>query len=543
MFTISRLLLYSSLWALGLTACGQHTPFTPLPPSPSSGLKAAQADPPLLKPPLAVSAPPPSLPPSLPLSPPSSPPPPAYFNHLISLVTTEALPLKALLMEAARQAQANVAIHPNIQGSLFYQAHRRPFKAIVDDICEMTGLRARLQGHTLHIEPDSLYWQTYSLASLSLVRENKSRTSISTDIFTGTDNKGLALDNGSTSLLSANTTANFWEELKSNLKHLLKANYEEEDGEEASFSFHRLGGTLTIFATQKQHRAVRSFLRSLLRNTQTQVLIEAKIVEVLLKDEFKSGVHWHSFLEGLKLATTIGDIAVSTLQKEASLPARNVFSLGYSTPNLGAFVSLLSHYGVVRTLSSPRLTVLNNQSAIMKVATNQVFFRIDYSRETQSIHHARDIERATSHVQTIPIGLVMSVHPAANLENGTITLNLRPTISRVVAEKEDPAVAILSRQEKVSTVPEVQVREFDSVLQVSSGETVVMGGLIEERTDKETTHVPFFSELPLVGPALFEGKTDRTQRSELIIFLRATLQPASDPFTVADLHLPVIEAW
>jgi type II secretory pathway component GspD/PulD (secretin) len=136
---------------------------------------------------------------------------------------------------------------------------------------------------------------------------------------------------------------------------------------------------------------------------------------------------------------------------------------------------------------------MNNQSAILKVATNHVFFRIDYNRD-YGYDSRREHEYVSSEVQTVPIGLVMVVHPAINLENGSVTMTLRPTISRIVDEKQDPAVAIVSQQKQQSLVPEVQVRELDSVVHMKSGEIVVMGGLMEERSDNEQTSLPGITE-------------------------------------------------
>ena len=128
----------------------------------------------------------------------------------------------------------------------------------------------------------------------------------------------------------------------------------------------------------------------------------------------------------------------------------------------------------------------------------------------------------------------MMVHPTIDTQTGKITMNIRPTISRVIDQKEDPAVAILSKQTKTSTVPEVQVREMDSILQVESGGIVIMGGLMEERSDNETTGLPGAQDVPLFGN-LFQAKNSERQISELVIFLRATIiEDEEESITPAD---------
>ncbi len=222
-------------------------------------------------------------------------------------------------------------------------------------------------------------------------------------------------------------------------------------------------------------------------------MIEAKIVEVNLNDEFQSGINWASMSGDFFLQGHLGQLARPLvfdpkLNRHGHHPLREVFTIGTRGEDLTALASVLSKFGTVRTLSSPRVTVLNNQTSVLKVATNRVFFKVNYFREIPTDDNP-GFERASSQIQTVPIGLVMVVQPSIDVETGRITMTLRPTISRIIGEEEDPAVAIMSNNRQVSLVPEVQVRELDSVLQMESGDTVVMGGLMEDRSDDEKTRV------------------------------------------------------
>lgn len=446
---------------------------------------------------------------------------PNSMQRKISITMTADVPLREVLMELARQAKVNIAIDPSVKGGLHFQAHGRPFIEIVETICDMAQLKFFVNGSTINIAPDAPYPVNYNVQFLNLSRHNKNRISMATDVFTAMEGYTRDFDNGSSTLLTEESSINFWDELEQNLKNL--ANYSNQNADEApiSYSIHRQAGVVSAYALQKHHKQIAKYLDSVMENAQLQVLIEAKIIEVNLSEEFQSGINWNAVAGDFKLRAPLGAIASAGLFDKKEAAPNNVFTIGNKGKSLTALASVLNKFGTVRTLSSPRLTVMNNQSAVLKVATNFVFFKINYSRDIRT-NDLPDVERASSQIQTVPIGLVMVVHPTINPDTGRITMTLRPTISRVVEEKEDPAVAILSRRRQSSKIPEVQVREIDSVLQVSSGEVVIMGGLMEDRADNSSTGLPGISDIPL-AKYLLGAKENKHTINELVIFLRATI--------------------
>jgi len=214
---------------------------------------------------------------------------------------------------------------------------------------------------------------------------------------------------------------------------------------------------------------------------------------------------------------------------------RDVFTFGGSGKQLTEIVGLINKFGTVRTLSSPRLTAMNNEPGVIKVATNYVYFRINYNRD-YGYDSVREHEYVSSEIHTVPIGLIMVVHPSINLADGSIVLSLRPTISRVVDEKADPAVAIVSKEAQQSYVPVVRKQEFESLVCMNSGEFIVMGGLMEEVAKNNQSGVPYLSEVPLLGN-LAKAKSEDRVVSELVIFLKATIVDNK-----ADTFVPVTES-
>ncbi len=444
---------------------------------------------------------------------------PEEMHTLVTLSVTDQLPVTDLFMELARQSKINISFSPKITGGIYYQAHKQPAIDVIKEVCHTAGLRYSIDHKTVRIEPDQPHLKTYNLQFLALTREKKNRVSMTTDVFSGIEGNFREFDNGSSTILSGDSKIDFWDEFEGNLGHILDPT---EEGVGGTYTVHRQAGIVTVTGTQRQHEQVQQFIKDLLYSSQLQVVIEAKIVEVNLNDEFKSGINWQSLSGDFVLRSRLGEIAAPAVFDRTIAPLRDVFTIGGSGESLTALASVLAKFGTVRTLSSPRVTVLNNHSSVLKVATNRVFFKLNYYREIGSDDNP-GYERASSQIQTVPIGLVMVVQPSIDVETGRITMTLRPTISRVIGEKEDPAVAILSENTQRSTVPEVQVREIDSVLQMESGDTIVMGGLMEDRSDDDNTGVPGVKDVPVLG-LLFSGRKQNRQVSELVIFLRATVQ-------------------
>jgi general secretion pathway protein D len=444
---------------------------------------------------------------------------PQSFNKPVSLSTTDAVPLKDLFLSMAQQAQVNLLVSPEIKGTTVIHAKDKPLIELIQELCDANGLRFKINRELMKIEVDRPYLQTYPLDFLILSRTNQNRFSIATDVFTGPEGQRGDEENSSNTLLTAETKTNFWEELTENLMMLLSTEDEATSG--SRFSIHKQAGVISVFGTSVQQQQIKSYLENLKQKVEQQVLIEAKILEVHLKDECKSGINWDIVKGSFVMQAPLGSLVTPGPFNKHHTPHRNVFTIGGGNEDITGLISLLNRFGTVRTLSNPRLTVINNQSAVLKVATNKVYFKLNYTCDYNYFDKREQIY-VSSDAKTVPIGLVMVVQPSICHQDGKIIMTMRPTISRVIQEVPDPAVGIASHQKQTSYVPEVQVRELDSVLSMQSGETIVVGGLMEERADHDTSRVSGMSDLPLVG-SLFKSQSHDQQVTELVIFLRASI--------------------
>jgi general secretion pathway protein D len=501
------------------------------------------------------------------------PPPKAKAKEQTYSVVVSDVPVKEILFALARESKMNIDIHPAIQGNVTLNAVDQTLPAILERLGNQVDVRYKIEGNLISIAPDFPTLRTYKINYVNMDRDTTSSIGVSAEIAgTGsvTESSGGSGNKSATNVTSTSKN-NFWGLLTDTIRNILKttrsqvANTEEravradairmaqEDrlkqveavskagaGAEKLFQeafksqpaanleskddviLNPVAGTVTVMATERQHGFIQQYIDTVMASVQRQVLIETTIVEVSLNDKNQQGIDWSRLgsqggNKGFTFEQALGGTATRTAGGNLVSPN---FVLGYFNTSsklgdLAASIRLLESFGNTRVLSSPKLMALNNQTAILKVVNNLVYFTVKSDTTTPATGPAVTNKTSTPH--TVPVGVVMSVTPQVN-ENGAVTLNVRPTISRSVGNGiEDPA-------NPGSFVPEIQVREMESMLQVNSGQTVVLGGLMEDTVDKNTDAVPGISKLPLIGK-LFQGKNDTVKKTELVIFLRPTVIP------------------
>lgn len=298
----------------------------------------------------------------------------------------------------------------------------------------------------------------------------------------------------------------------------------EDDKFASRYSINKQAGVISVFATERLHKQVGDYLEAIQKAVGSQVLIEAKVLEVTLSDEFSAGIDWQMFnifdrTFNLGVDTAVAAIAPA-LNPVQSPPISMTAS--YVSGDFTAAVQAISRFGTVHALASPRLTVLNNQSAVLNVARNQVYFEIDVSTTSTDAGITTDVD---SSIRNVPEGVLINVQPSIDLDNDTVAMSVRPTVTRIESYVNDPAVAFASAGLAVpieSPVPVVNVQEFDSVIRMNNGQPIVMGGLIQDRSVSTQGGVPVLSEVPVVG-GLFRNQNDKIVKTELVVLLKATI--------------------
>jgi len=442
-------------------------------------------------------------------------------------------------------------------------------------------MRFELDGPNLAVMPDSPYLKSYQIDYVNMARDVTGTVSTNTQISTSalSTAAGGAGGNGNTSRIQIeNKSRNrFWESLEKNLKDLLyetdkifpegsietvteQTNAQSTSGtgspsptvsaargsqvnqtlagspnpasiqnngatvvkrmtfrEAASVIASPESGVVTVRATSRQHEKVQEFIDRIMKNARRQVLIEATIVEVELSDGYQQGIDW----KRLRSDGSEYSLTQPTLNTNVSNTVSPfVFKfLNNSNPlNLLTTVNLLQSFGSLKVLSSPKLTVLNNQTATLKVSEDFVYFNVKSDIAAGTLGTAAT-KAITTTPQSVSVGFFMSL-TAQISDNDTVTLNVRPSISSISALKQDPNPDIPTNVPNF--VPQIRTREIESLMRIESGDIAVLGGLMEDRIDNNNGRVPGLGSIPLFGE-LLNRRSNASTKTELVIFLRPTV--------------------
>ncbi|MCP5145484.1 MAG: pilus (MSHA type) biogenesis protein MshL [Gammaproteobacteria bacterium] len=455
-------------------------------------------------------------------------PTPAPAAEHYTVVVNE-VPVRELLFALARDAQMNVDINGGVEGSVTLNAVDQTLPQILERISRQVAIRYGVENGTIVVEPDLPFIRVYRIDYVNVARDSTQEVQVATQIQSTVDGGGASsgLNNSRTDI---RTTSNnrFWRTLTTNVLSLLGVDVSNTAGSTTDLPLSDLvvanpeTGLLSVRATARQHAEIQHFIDQVMDSAQRQVLIEATIVEVELNDQFQAGIDWQMMRQA-------GDTGVSSTLNLAAPELVNDLSslvLRYDNPAAGglsiaATVNLLKQFGDTQVLSSPRIMALNNQTAVLKVAENRVYFTIQADVAQSQVN---SLTTFTTTPHTVPVGFVMNVTPQIS-ESDVVLLNVRPTISRIVGFVNDPNPDLKRdvTEPIVSQVPEIAVREFESVLRVNNGQIAVLGGLIQDSIEQNTRGIPLLSDIPLLGETVFGGRANNTVKTELVVFLRPVI--------------------
>ena len=499
-------------------------------------------------------------------------PQPATRPETYSVVVNR-VPAQELLFALARDAKLQIDIDSGLTGTVTLNAIDQTLPQLLARIARQIDMRYEIDGQTLLVQRDTPYLHVYRIDYVNLARDVRSIASLSTQITSsgaggasgGSGGASGSGQNNSVSTINSVSANKFWDTLVANIKDILRETDKvlpagtaaqpaalsttapaapvqpaapgaapaaapapiqapsAEFREAASVIANAETGILNIRATGRQHEKIQEFLDQVMASAKRQVLIEATVAEVQLNNQYQRGIDWQRLRNG---AGAVGAQAFGTGrsglefgQSSANTPAginTSAFILGGASTGLNfAFaIRLLESFGDVRVLSSPKISVLNNQTAVLKVVDNLVYFTIQAQTTTSQ---TTALTTFTTTVNSVPVGFIMSVVPQIS-DSDAVVLNLRPTISRQIGNVADPNPS-LAQAGVASLIPVIQTREMESVLRVQSGQIAVLGGLMQDSNSKIEDTIPGINQVPGLGQ-LLEQRKDLNQKTELVIFLR-----------------------
>jgi len=439
-------------------------------------------------------------------------------------VVVHDVPIRELLFSMARDARLNLDIENDIEGNVTMNAIDQTLPKILDRISQQANIRYQLVDDTLRVQADKPHLKTYNISYLNMSRISTGSVEVSSEIkSTGSGDveggqsgsSGGRSGNDSSSIVQNTSNNQFWKTLTINIAGIIGESIKSSKDDSVDTSdriiVNRESGMIAVKATAKEHAQIREFIDSVLDSVQRQVLIEATIAEVRLSDRYQAGIDWSLVTSN---TTTNQDLLGANLGQTPFF-SFNIADTVNGNP-LNITLKALETFGDVKVLSSPKVMAINNQSALLKVVDNEVYFTTEVEAVAGSVNQ-NSLVTVDTDVNTVPVGFVMSVTPFID-QNDVVTLNVRPTISRIIDFVADPNPE-LAKAGVISEIPVIQVREIESVLKIENGDTAVIGGLMQDQIDKSTIGVPLLSSIPLLG-GLFRYQDDSYVKSELVIFIR-----------------------
>jgi len=427
----------------------------------------------------------------------------------------------------------SVVVHPDVTGTITLNLKNNTLHEVLDVVEEVYGYEIRRKGKVIQVYPAGIRTETIPLNYLYVKRSgmssmsinsggvsesdqnsgnnssnnsnNSSRSGNSNSSSSSNNNQNNQQGNGGVNIYTE-TESDFWTELKDTLTLLVGS----EEGRSVIVS--PQAGLVTIRALPEEIKVVKGFIKDTETHLRRQVIIEAKIMEVTLNDDYQQGVKWDKVLGSIGSSdltfSTAGGIAGNIISGTIG----GTSSLSFNNDDFSGVIDLLSTQGNVQVLSSPRITATNNQKAVIKVGEDE-YFVTDISSTTTT----GTSTTTTPEIDLTPFfsGIALDV-TAQVAENDEVILHVHPSVTLT---NEQSKVIKFDGEEIILPLAQSSVRESDTIIRAKSGEIVVIGGLIETRKVDMESKTPLLGDIPIFGE-LFKSKSETTQKKELVIMLK-----------------------
>ncbi|MBU3020631.1 pilus (MSHA type) biogenesis protein MshL [Aestuariibacter sp. A3R04] len=464
-------------------------------------------------------------------------PPPAFAGTLLSGpekydINAKNVDVNDFFAGMVEGTPYSVAVHPEVTGTVSLSLKQVSLDEVMSLISDLYGYDIQRQGNVFRVLPAGMRTETFAVNYLLMKRDGATQTSIiSGGVSQGGNNNlngsgqfsdfnsvgagslgsnsGLAGNSNGTTI-NTRTETNFWEDLQASLAAMLGTN----DGRAVFVT--PQAGLVTVRALPSEIRAIKHFLQVSEQHLQRQVVLEARILEVVLSDGYQQGINWNEIIANVGSTDLSFSTSAGSVGNNVTLEMGGVTSLSFLNRDFSGVLSLLSTQGDVQVLSSPRVTATNNQKAVIKVGDDEYFVTDVSSQNTITA-------TTTSVVPDIELtpffsGIALDVTPQID-EKGSVLLHVHPS---VIETEEQTKVVTLNEEEIVLPLAQSTIRESDTIIRASSGEIVVIGGLMQTTRSSTESKTPVLGDIPVLGN-MFKNRREEEVKKELVILLKPTV--------------------
>ena len=451
-------------------------------------------------------------------------------------ISADQVSAREFFLGLVKGTSTNIVVHPKVEGQISLSLKNTTVPEILKVVSQVYGYPYVKTGSIYQVMPLGLQTRTFAVDYLNLVRQGKSETRVSSgQVSQVSSGDQSTKEQVPGSLIETSSNSDFWKGLTSALQGIIG----NKDGR--AVVVQPQASAVVVVAMPEDLLVVENYLKIIQENLRRQVVIEARIIEVTLDDGFQSGINWGALAANQDGKTVVvgqsggGQIFSTGASSSAGntggvgpqdiLPAAlgntvfgGVFSLALNLGDFKSFVELLQQQGDVQVLSSPRISTVNNQKAVIKVGTDE-FFLTDISSETVTGTSSNNSVDVT--LTPFFSGIALDVTPQIDADGGVV-LHIHPTVSEVADQtKQLSLLGSSGSGSQTLTLPLAKstVRESDSIIHAESGQIVMIGGLMKDKQVQQDAGVPYLSSIPLLG-GLFRHTKSVAQKSELVILLR-----------------------
>ena len=454
-------------------------------------------------------------------------------------------PAAQVFLQLANGTGYNMLVAPEVSGQLSITLKDTTVAEAMDTLRELFGYEYRITGNRIFVYPNTVQTRLYKVNYLPGRRQGASDTRVTSSAITLTSGQGGASGGGGGNNANNNSSgsrgddsahvrttsdADFWREVQSSLTAMVGSHGGR------NVVLNPAAGVVVVKATPAELRQVENYLKAVQLSIERQVMLEAKIVEVQLNRDAQTGINWAGFGKLGSGKLTIGSAAPGTtlgqtgnlvgndgsslapgVNLAAGALGKGFYGLAFQAANFAALLNFLQTQGDVQVLSSPRIATLNNQKAVLKVGSDELY--VTGVTTTTTASGTGSVTSPSLTLQPFFSGISLDVTPQID-DVGNVMLHVHPTIS-VVTEKQKNidlgALGSFRLPLAASTV-----NETDSIVRVKDGQIVAIGGLMKHTMIDERTGLPVLSDAPVVGGLFRQSSTIHSKR-ELVIMLKPTI--------------------